>query len=83
MARQGFRIAAFGWKGGIGTSSRVLAEALGGWTAGVLVQTNLGGILTMNGAPVGRELGRYAFQEELRRAPGGEGRHDGGHGGSH
>jgi D-aminopeptidase len=60
--------AAFGWKGGMGTSSRVLPEALGGWTVGVLVQTNFGGILTMNGAPVGRELGRYAFQEELRRA---------------
>jgi D-aminopeptidase len=71
--------AAFGWKGGMGTSSRVLPETLGGWTVGVLVQTNFGGILTMNGAPVGRELGKYAFQEELRRAPEGEGRHDGGH----
>jgi D-aminopeptidase len=70
--------AAFGWKGGMGTSSRVLPEALGGWTVGVLVQTNFGGILTMNGAPVGRELGRYAFQEELRRAPEDEAQHDGG-----
>ncbi len=52
---------AFGWKGGIGTSSRVLPESLGGYTVGVLVQTNFGGILTMNGAPVGRELGQYAF----------------------
>lgn len=52
----------FGWKGGIGTSSRVLPEALGGYTLGVLVQSNYGGILTMNGAPVGRELGRYSFQ---------------------
>ncbi len=53
---------AFGWKGGIGTSSRILPEALGGYTVGVLVQTNYGGILTMNGAPVGKELGRYSFQ---------------------
>lgn len=50
---------AFGWKGGIGTASRRLPQALGGWTVGVLVQTNFGGVLTMNGAPVGRELGRY------------------------
>jgi D-aminopeptidase len=53
---------AFGWKGGIGTSSRVLPQPLGGYTVGVLVQTNFGGILTMGGAPVGRELGQYAFQ---------------------
>ncbi len=56
---------AFGWKGGIGTSSRVLPESLGGYTVGVLVQTNYGGILTINGAPVGRELNNYAFKEEL------------------
>jgi D-aminopeptidase len=56
---------AFGWKGGIGSSSRVLPEALGRWVIGVLVQTNYSGTLTMNGAPVGRELGRYAFQDEL------------------
>ena len=42
---------AFGWKGGIGTSSRVLPKSLGGWTVGVLVQTNYGGILQVNGAP--------------------------------
>ncbi len=53
---------AFGWKGGIGTSSRVLPEGLGGYTVGVLVQSNFGGILTMAGAPVGQELGRYSFQ---------------------
>jgi D-aminopeptidase len=53
---------AFGWKGGIGTSSRVLPQALGGYTVGVLVQSNYGGILTMGGAPVGKELGRYSFQ---------------------
>jgi D-aminopeptidase len=45
---------AFGWKGGIGTSSRKLP---GGWTVGVLVQTNFGGTLTIAGVPVGRELG--------------------------
>jgi D-aminopeptidase len=56
---------AFGWKGGIGTSSRVLPESLGGYTVGVLVQTNFGGILTMNGAPVGRELGQYSFSREV------------------
>lgn len=56
---------AFGWKGGIGTSSRVLPESLGGYTVGVLVQTNYGGTLTMNGAPVGRELENYSFRREL------------------
>ena len=56
---------AFGWKGGIGTSSRVLPDSLGGHKVGVLVQTNYGGILTMNGAPVGRELGTYAFADDL------------------
>jgi D-aminopeptidase len=59
---------AFGWKGGIGTSSRVLPKTLGGYTVGVLVQTNFGGILTINGAPVGRELGRYDFQREVSPA---------------
>jgi D-aminopeptidase len=57
---------AFGWKGGIGTSSRRLPAALGGWTVGVLVQTNYGGVLSINGAPVGRELGRYIFQPQLQ-----------------
>jgi len=56
---------AFGWKGGIGTSSRVLPESLGGYTVGVLVQTNYGGTLTINGAPVGRELGTYSYREQL------------------
>lgn len=60
---------AFGWKGGIGTSSRVLPAKLGGWTVGVLVQTNYGGVLQVMGAPVGRELGRYAFQNALASAP--------------
>lgn len=49
----------YGYKGGIGTSSRKLPESLGGFTLGVLVQTNFGGILQINGAPVGQELGRY------------------------
>ena len=47
---------AFGWKGGIGTASRRLPAQWGGWTVGVLVQTNYGGELTIGGAPVGREL---------------------------
>jgi D-aminopeptidase len=58
---------AFGFKGGIGTASRLLPKELGGFTVGVLVQTNFGGILTINGAPVGRELGRYYLKEELER----------------
>ncbi len=56
---------AFGWKGGIGTSSRVLPDDLGGYTIGVLVQTNYGGVLQINGAPVGRELGTYPYRNEL------------------
>ncbi len=51
----------YGWKGGIGTSSRVLPARYGGYGLGVLVQTNFGGVLTMGGAPVGKELGRYSF----------------------
>ena len=61
---------AFGWKGGIGTSSRLLPRSLGGWTVGVLVQTNYGGILQIEGVPVGRELGQYAFKGEVERDPG-------------
>ncbi|MFW6198954.1 MAG: P1 family peptidase [Gemmatimonadota bacterium] len=53
---------AFGWKGGIGTSSRALPGEMGGWTVGVLVQTNFGGILSMGGAPVGEALGRYSYR---------------------
>lgn len=62
---------AFGWKGGIGTSSRILPQALGGYTVGVLVQTNFGGILQMGGAPVGLELGQYAFSSVAERPVGG------------
>ena len=58
---------AFGFKGGIGTSSRKLPAGLGGYTVGVLVQSNFGGVLTINGAPVGRELGRYYLKDELEQ----------------
>jgi D-aminopeptidase len=61
---------AFGFKGGIGTSSRRLPTNLGGFTVGVLVQTNFGGVLTINGAPVGKELGRYYLKDELEPARG-------------
>jgi D-aminopeptidase len=60
----------FGFKGGIGTSSRRLPAKLGGYTVGVLVQTNFGGVLTIAGAPVGRELGRYYLREELQQQGG-------------
>jgi D-aminopeptidase len=59
---------AFGFKGGIGSSSRKLPASLGGYTVGVLVQTNFGGVLTIAGAPVGQELGRYYLKQELDRA---------------
>jgi D-aminopeptidase len=59
---------AFGFKGGIGTASRVVPQKYGGYTVGVLVQTNYGGVLTMNGAPVGRELGRYYLKDDLEPA---------------
>ena len=65
---------AFGWKGGVGTSSRVLPESLGGYNLGVLVQSNFGGILQIGGAPVGVELGQYSFSDQVSReeAPGPE-----------
>lgn len=55
----------FGWKGGIGTSSRRLPDSLGGWTLGVLVQTNYGGILQMDGLPVGEELGQFYLSDHV------------------
>jgi len=58
---------AFGFKGGIGTSSRRLPAKLGGYTVGVLVQTNFGGVLTIAGAPVGQELGQYYLRQELQQ----------------
>jgi D-aminopeptidase len=59
---------AFGWKGGIGTSSRRLPARFGGYTLGVLVQSNFGGVLMMDGVPMGKLLGRYAFQPSTRGA---------------
>jgi D-aminopeptidase len=71
---------AFGWKGGVGTSSRVIPQSLSpgssppdssrGYTVGVLVQSNYGGVLTINGAPVGRELGKYYLKEQISAARG-------------
>lgn len=58
---------AFGFKGGIGTASRVVPTSAGGYTVGVLVQSNFGGVLTINGAPVGRELGRYYLKEQIEQ----------------
>lgn len=54
---------AFGWKGGIGTSSRKLPAALGGFTVGALVQSNYGGALVMDGVPMGRALGKFYLKE--------------------
>lgn len=53
----------YGFKGGIGTSSRTLPSALGGYTVGVLVQTNHGGVLQINGLPVGIKLGKYSYKQ--------------------
>lgn len=58
---------AFGWKGGIGTASRRLPASLGGYTVGVLVQSNFGGVLTMAGAPVGQKLGQYYLRQQLQQ----------------
>lgn len=55
----------FSWKGGIGTSSRVLPENLGGYTIGVLVQTNYGGILEICGVEVGKNLGEYSYRKSV------------------
>lgn len=55
----------FGFKGGIGTASRQLPESLGGYTVGVLVQSNFGGVLTINGQPVGQALGQYSFRSRI------------------
>ena len=61
----------FGFKGGIGGSSRILPPALGGYTVGVLVQTNFGGVLQIAGIPVGVELGNYFLKRELEADAGG------------
>lgn len=60
----------FGWKGGIGTASRKLSESLGGYTVGVLVQTNFGGNLQIAGVPVGEKLGKYPFKDALEKSDG-------------
>ena len=56
---------AFGWKGGIGTASRKLPESLGGYTVGILVQSNYGGVLMIDGVPVGEELGKYYLKDAV------------------
>jgi D-aminopeptidase len=61
---------AFGWKGGIGTASRRLPQNLGGYTIGILVQTNFGGVLSIDGVPVGKELGQYYLKNSLSIAVG-------------
>ncbi|WPZ09146.1 DmpA family aminopeptidase [Roseivirga spongicola] len=61
---------AFGYKGGIGTSSRLVPESLGGYTVGVLVQTNFGGVLTIAGVPVGKELNKYPFKNAIEKSDG-------------
>lgn len=61
---------AFGYKGGIGTASRLLPASLGGWTVGVLVQSNYGGVLTVAGVPVGVKLGQYEFRREIEQKRG-------------
>lgn len=61
---------AFGWKGGIGSSSRKLPANLGGWTVGVLVQTNYGGVLQVAGVPVGQALGQYMLKDQLSKTSG-------------
>jgi D-aminopeptidase len=61
---------AFSWKGGIGTSSRLLPPSLGGHMVGVLVQSNYGGVLSVAGVPVGQALGQYMLKEQLQDASG-------------
>jgi D-aminopeptidase len=68
---------AFGWKGGIGTASRRLPAVLGGYTIGVLVQSNFGGVLTINGAPVGQELGQYYLHNQTSQVEAVKNRADG------
>ncbi len=80
----GMGTVAFGFKGGIGTASRVVPAHItrtgSGYTVGVLVQSNFGGVLTINGAPVGKELGKYYLKEQLEQK--GEGRQSNGADGS-
>jgi D-aminopeptidase len=60
----------FGWKGGIGTASRKLPESLGGYTVGVLVQTNFGGNLQIDGVAVGEKMGKYPFRDAMEKSDG-------------
>lgn len=62
---------AFGFKGGIGTSSRKLPNELGGYTVGVLVQSNFGGVLQIAGVPIGKELNKYYLNDDLNQSPDG------------
>jgi len=55
----------FGYKGGIGTSSRVIPKSIGGYTVGVLVQSNFGGVLEINGVPIGKELKNYYYRNSI------------------
>lgn len=55
----------FEYKGGIGTSSRVLPKSLGGYTVGVLVQTNFGGVLNIDGIPVGKQARHFSFANQI------------------
>ena len=57
----------FGFKGGIGTASRKLPAQLGGYVVGVLVQSNFGGNLLIDGVPIGEELGQYSFSNALKK----------------
>ncbi len=58
----------FGYKAGIGTASRMLSKKMGGYTVGVLVQTNFGGVLQVDGLPVGEFTGQHAFSDALNDA---------------
>jgi D-aminopeptidase len=60
----------FGFKGGIGTSSRQLPDELGGYTIGVLVQTNFGGTLRIGGQPIGKKLGKFPYRQAIESADG-------------
>ena len=55
----------FGFKGGIGTASRLLPQNLGGYTIGVLVQTNFGGVLQISGVNVGKEMEKFSFRDQI------------------
>ncbi len=60
----------FNYKGGIGTSSRVLPKSLGGYTIGVIVQSNFGGTLEIAGVPIAKEMGNYPFKDAIEKSDG-------------